>query len=309
MGDGGYAGDPQNRAQNRKNLLGKMLRIDINNGNPYSIPPTNPFVNDTANYRPEIWALGLRNPWRFSFDRQTGDLWIGDVGQGNWEEIHLQAAASKGGENYGWRCYEGNADYNTSGCNAKNTYTFPVYAYSHSSNNDCSITGGYLYRGIKYPALQGTYIYTDYCSGLFRALRSNGQGGWTNTDLVKAAFGFVTFGEDKNGELYVANANNGTIYQIIGSTTATKDVLQIGNLTLAPNPAADFIRISMDALETGTYQFRLLDATGRALSEWREGVATGYVKDIATKELPVGLYFLQVQKDGQTLTRKFQKGG
>lgn len=310
MGDGGSGGDPQNYAQNKKSLLGKMLRIDVDNGTPYSIPATNPFATDTANYRPEIWALGVRNPWRFSFDRQTGDMWIADVGQGNWEEISRQPANSKGGENYGWRCYEGDANFNLNGCATKSTYTFPVFDYTNDgTSTGCSVTGGYVYRGTRYPNLQGQYIYADYCSGRIWSLRPNGQSGWTNTDLLNGDnFDFVSFGEDRNGELYLAGLTSGRIYRITGSTTPTEEALQIGQLTLAPNPADDFIRISMDALETGTYQFRLLDATGRTLREWREGVTTGYVKDISTKELPVGLYFLQVQKAGQTLTRKFQKG-
>jgi glucose/arabinose dehydrogenase len=121
MGDGGSGGDPNNNAQNPMSLLGKMLRIDVHTGDPYSIPPDNPFI-DSANYRHEIWALGLRNPWRWSFDALTGDLIIGDVGQDKWEEVDFQSAASNGGENYGWRCYEGKHDYNLSGCKPKSNY-------------------------------------------------------------------------------------------------------------------------------------------------------------------------------------------
>jgi len=307
MGDGGSGGDPENRSQNPQSLLGKMLRLDVNKTSPY-IPADNPYVNETAT-RDEIWAFGLRNPWRFSFDRQTGDMWIGDVGQGNWEEISRQPANSKGGENYGWRCYEGDANFNTNGCSAKSNYIFPVIDYSsNGTSTGCSVTGGYVYRGTRYPNLQGHYIYADYCSGRFWSLRPDGQGGWINTNLLNSAdFDVVAFGEDRNGELYVAGLGTGKIYRVVGGTTSTEEQLQIGKLLLAPNPAGDFIRISMDAFVPDTYQFRLLDVTGRLLREWREGVSTGYNKEISTKELAVGLYFLQVQKDGEVLTRKFQK--
>jgi glucose/arabinose dehydrogenase len=308
-GDGGSGGDPQNRSQNRQSLLGKMLRIDVDNGNPYSIPADNPFINDTAT-SDEIWALGLRNPWRFSFDRQTGDLWIADVGQGEWEEVNYTPAGSKGGENYGWRCYEGDVAFNTNGCGARNTYDFPVYDYpSDGTSTGCSTTGGYVYRGTRYPNLQGHYIYADYCSGRFWSLRPNGQGGWTNTDLLNTSdFNIVAFGEDQQGELYVAGINTGIISRVVGAaTSAEEEQLQIGKLTLAPNPAGDFVRLSLDVLQEGVYQFRLLDATGRKLREWQDGVATGFVKDISLKELPKGTYFLQLQKEGQILVRQIQK--
>ncbi|PWT94221.1 MAG: glucose dehydrogenase, partial [Acidobacteria bacterium] len=145
MGDGGSGGDPQNHAQDLESLLGKMLRVDIDHASPYTIPASNPFVGN-ANALPEIWAYGLRNPWRFSFDRVRGDLWIGDVGQNNWEEVDLQAANSSGGENYGWRLMEGRHCYNPStGCN-NGTLTFPMIEYGHT-NGRCAVTGGYRYRG------------------------------------------------------------------------------------------------------------------------------------------------------------------
>ena len=217
-GDGGSAGDPFNRAQNGLSPLGKMLRIDVDNpsnGNNYGIPASNPFVGNPA-VLDEIWALGLRNPWRFSFDRQTHDMWIGDVGQNAWEEIDFQPASSAGGENYGWRCYEGNNSFNTGGCGPIGNYVFPVIAVNHSGN--CSITGGYVYRGQKYPNLIGKYLYTDYCSGRFWTLEPDGQGGWTNALLADLAFGFTTFGEDQNGELYVANIGNGLVYRVTDSS-------------------------------------------------------------------------------------------
>ena len=159
MGDGGSGGDPGNRAQNTTELLGKMLRIDVNSGSPYSIPSNNPYVGVAG--ADEIWAIGLRNPWKFSFDKQTGDLWIADVGQNVYEEIN-KAASTEAGLNYGWRCYEGNTAYNTSGCPAQATMKPPVAVINHSSGA-CSITGGYVYRGTTYPNFQGKYFFSDYC--------------------------------------------------------------------------------------------------------------------------------------------------
>jgi glucose/arabinose dehydrogenase len=130
MGDGGSAGDPQGYSQNVNSLLGKMLRIDVDNGLPYTVPSSNPFIGTTT--EDEIWSIGLRNPWRFSFDSQNGDMWIGDVGQNTWEEIDYQPASSTGGENYGWRCYEGLEGYNTTNCDPQSTYVDPVAQLSHS---------------------------------------------------------------------------------------------------------------------------------------------------------------------------------
>ena len=216
-GDGGSGGDPNNRAQNPLNAQGKMIRIDVDNpalGSNYGIPATNPFVGDNT-VLPEIWALGLRNPWRFSFDRLTHDMYIGDVGQGAWEEIDFQPASSAGGENYGWRCYEGNNSFNTSGCGPVGNYTFPIHEYESNFPEGCSITGGYVYRGSTYPNLYGKYIYVDYCAGNFWYLEPDGNGGWNNVFLTNEAnFEFSTFGEDQDGELYVAALDDGIIYQV-----------------------------------------------------------------------------------------------
>jgi glucose/arabinose dehydrogenase len=214
-GDGGSANDPQNNGQNRKAMLGKILRIDVDTSSGYKIPSTNPFIRDT-NYLKEIWALGMRNPWRFSFDKLTGDLWIGDVGQDTWEEIDFEQANSKGGRNYGWRCYEGNHDFNLSGCNPKSTFTFPLHEYlSDENTNGCSVTGGYVYRGDKYPSLYGKYIYCDYCSGKFWILNRINDSSYTNVLAYDYANNSVTtFGEDNNGNLYFADAVTSSIYKI-----------------------------------------------------------------------------------------------
>ncbi len=214
LGDGGSFDDPGNRSQNPQTLLGKMLRIDVNNGNPYAIPANNPFVND-ASTLDEIWALGLRNPWRYSFDRVTGDLWIGDVGQGQWEEIDFEPAGSAGGLNYGWRCYEGDQAYITNGCGDESEYTPPIHDYNHEVFTHCSVTGGFVYRGCEFPNLIGYYYYVDYCSGRFWALSPDGSGGWTNQEVGSySGFDISTFGEDINGELYVARLGQGRIYKI-----------------------------------------------------------------------------------------------
>lgn len=221
MGDGGDGGDPNNRAQDGQNLLGKMLRIDVDNppmGSNYGIPGDNPFVGNAA-VLDEIWALGLRNPWRFSFDSGTGDMYIADVGQGSWEEIDHQPAGSSGGDNYGWRCYEGNNTYNTTGCGPIGNYTFPIHAYTSDLPTGCSVTGGYVYRGSTYPKMVGKYIYTDYCSGRFWMLEPDGMGGWTNTFLkVFSGFSYASFGVDVSGELYVSDVNTGSIYQVIDNS-------------------------------------------------------------------------------------------
>lgn len=218
QGDGGSAGDPGNRAQNKNEYLGKMLRINPFNDSLYTVPSTNPFVNE-PNTKPEIWAYGLRNAWRCSVDKLTGDLWIADVGQDVWEEINFQAANDTGGHNYGWKCYEASVQYTGSCASPANSLTFPVFEYPHTSPptglGNCSVTGGYVYRGTQYNALFGKYIFADYCSGIFWATYPDGQGGFTTdslANLLDAQYG--AFGEDQFGELYVAGRANGRIYKI-----------------------------------------------------------------------------------------------
>lgn len=216
LGDGGSGGDPQGNAQNRNTFLGKMLRIAVDNPTvPYTVPASNPFINDPTTLD-EIWAIGLRNPWRFSFDRLTGDLWIGDVGQDSWEEVDFQPTSSTGGENYGWRCYEGNHTFNTStNCPNMNALTFPVAEYANSGALGCSVTGGFVYRGFSFPDLYGKYIYTDYCTGIIWTIEPNGVGGWTNVqDANLVNNQLVSFGENKNGELFALGNGNGIVYRV-----------------------------------------------------------------------------------------------
>jgi len=211
MGDGGSGGDPQGNGQNLNALLGKLLRIDVDTGSPYGIPADNPFVGRSG-ARPEIWAYGLRNPWRFSFDRETGDMWIADVGQNAYEEVDFQAASSNGGENYGWRTMEGAHCFNPkSGCNQEGLVQ-PVAEYDRDGG--CSVTGGYVYRGNTSPALRGHYLYTDYCSGNLWSLRLNGDE-FVETELDGAPEFISSFGEDEAGEMYATGDRDGTVYRVV----------------------------------------------------------------------------------------------
>ena len=200
LGDGGGSNDPEDNAQDPSTLLGKLLRIDVESGSAtYDIPPDNPFVNDGSTLN-EIWALGLRNPYRIAFDRENGNLFIADVGQGLREEINVQPASSGGGENYGWDIAEGDI------CNGNcSSFTDPVWVYDHNSG-DCSITGGEVYRGSRYPGLQGIYLYGDFCSGRVWGLQASG-GGWSNQLLSDGELSNIfTFGQDEQGNVYVSTS-------------------------------------------------------------------------------------------------------
>lgn len=215
FGDGGDGEDPLDSGQSPDTWLGKMLRIDVSNSSelePYAIPSDNPFLDDEE-FLPEIWAYGLRNTWRISFDAETGDLWMGDVGQYQWEEIDMEPAGDAGGRNYGWRCYEGTHDFNTTDCASEETMTWPVTEYNHSGGR-CSVTGGFVYRSEEFPVLDGLYIYCDYCSGQFYGIRDE-DGEWVEYDLLPAqGFGWTSFGEANDLDLYVAKSN-GEIYKIV----------------------------------------------------------------------------------------------
>jgi glucose/arabinose dehydrogenase len=210
-GDGGSRGDPENRAQNPQEWLGKILRIDVDHGRPYGIPPDNPYASGGG--RPEIFALGIRNPWRFSFDRETGLLWLADVGQYKWEEVDLVVA----GGNYGWRIMEGAHCYNPEeGC-SPDGLTFPITEYGHEHGR-CSITGGYVYRGSAVSNMRGLYLFGDYCSGELFAISAsaNRKGSTVPRVLMKTGLRISSFGEDEAGELYVVD-HKGGIYRIAAS--------------------------------------------------------------------------------------------
>jgi glucose/arabinose dehydrogenase len=214
MGDGGAGGDPQGNAQNRETLLGDILRIDVDNAEadvPYAIPDDNPFAGGDGG-RPEIWASGLRNPWRFSFDRKTGDLWIADVGQ-NWiEEINVQQASEDGGANFGWDVLEGTACYSDDECDP-DPFVPPVAEYTHDVG--CSVTGGYVYRGNEIAELDGVYLFGDYCSGLVWGLEPNEAGAWDTLGPVETGLNISSFAEDLAGNVYLL-ASDGVVYRLTG---------------------------------------------------------------------------------------------
>ncbi len=223
QGDGGSGNDPQGNGQNKNTFHGKMLRLNVTGQTTYTIPPSNPFVGQ-ANVKEEIWAYGLRNTWRSSFDKLTGDMWMGDVGQGDWEEIDFQDASSTGGENYGWRCREGLhqcAGCSQTGCTGTG-YTDPVFEVP--STTSCSVTGGYVYRGTQQGKLFGSYIFTDYCSGNFWRINRTGINTFVSNQLtVSPVFSYqlTSLGQDNLGELYVAyrgSGSNGRIYRIVETT-------------------------------------------------------------------------------------------
>ena len=205
-GDGGSGGDPENSGQSLDTYLGKLLRLDVDSGEPYAVPADNPFVDDDA-VLDEIWAYGLRNPWRFSFDRDTGDLFIGDVGQNAVEEISFQAASSTGGENYGWNMVEGDRCFRD-GCDLA-SFTAPILTYDHSQGR--SVTGGYVYRGADVPALQGRYLYADLNGNIWAAELQGDS--WTAELASASGLTVTSFGEDEAGELYLTDFASGTVYK------------------------------------------------------------------------------------------------
>ena len=211
FGDGGSQGDPHRNGQNPDVLLGKILRLDVDTPSadgPYAIPANNPFA--AGGGAPEVWAIGLRNPWRFSFDRATGDLYIGDVGGGQYEEINVEPAGATGGANYGWDIMEGPACHQDDECSADGLI-LPVTAYDHSLGN--AVTGGYVYRGAAVPDLRGVYLYADFGSGLLWGLGQDANGEWAGSEPIETDLNISSFGEDAAGELYVT-AFDGTLYRV-----------------------------------------------------------------------------------------------
>lgn len=214
FGDSGIRAGPANPAQDLGDWLGKMLRIDVDNGSPYAIPPGNPFVG-VRGARPEIWALGFRNPWGFSFDRKTGDLFIADAGHKGWEEIDYEAAGGPGGANYAWSRMEGTSCYNPSTNCQREGDTLPILEYGRSRGN-CVAIGGYRYRGKRFPKLDGVYLFGDHCSGRIWGAIPDENGKWVKRELIKSGLSISAFGEDQNGEIYVTDvAKKGGVYRIL----------------------------------------------------------------------------------------------
>jgi glucose/arabinose dehydrogenase len=289
MGDGGSSGDPGNRAQNINDNLGKMLRIDVNsNVAPYyTSPATNPFVGNTGN--DEIWAIGLRNPWKFSFNRLNGDLWIADVGQNAFEEINkTQSPLPNTGLNFGWRCYEGNATYNTSGCVAATSITFPVHQYALYSDGTCSVTGGYVYTGATYPNFQNKYFFTDYCNDKIKMLNSAGV---ITSSTSFSGNNFTTFGEDINGELYIAGITSGTVYKIIDTSLNNSD-FELNGFSIYPNPAKEYIVLRSNEINLGS-KIDIFDVAGKLLISNK--LNKNIENTIATNSLSKGIYLVSVE--------------
>ncbi len=212
VGDGGGANDPLGAGQNKRTLLGKILRIDVDNGDPYAIPADNPYA-DGREGLPEIWSIGWRNPWRFSFDRLTGDMYIADVGQNRYEEVHIERRGAKGGLNYGWNIMEGAHCFQPrTGCN-RDGLQMPIAEYDHSQG--ISITGGYVYRGSAFPRMQGYYFFADFGSTKVWALRETSADTWEMTEVMSAHFPVSSFGEDEAGELYLVDFSGGTIHRLM----------------------------------------------------------------------------------------------
>jgi hypothetical protein len=297
LGDGGSEGDPSGNGQNKSTLLGKILRIDINKPQVslyYTIPPTNPFQGNPNGWREEIYAYGLRNPWRFSFDPVTGWLWCGDVGQDAWEEIDI----IQNGKNYGWRCYEGLHPYNTSGCNDTN-YVSPIFNYGHSNNN-CCIIGGYVYRGKNVPELYGKYIYADYCSKNLWSLQYDSTGSTIDTLLLTSPYGQpFAFGTDMNRELYLS-ASDGKIYSFKPTVNSVNpegiNPLDYNLAQNYPNPFNPSTSIKFYVPEESKVHIRILDIIGRVVNELYDGNKPlgSYEISWSPTRNASGIYFVQM---------------
>jgi len=288
MGDGGSGGDPQNYSQSTGSLLGKMLRINVNSG-AYSIPENNP-------YGDEIWSVGLRNPWKFSFDSENGNLWIADVGQNEFEEINM-VENNPANVNYGWRCYEGDEPYNMSGC-PDNGLTFPVATYSHYNSGDfkCSITGGYVYRGNQISGLNGVYFFADYCSGEIGMLSTQDNSNWEmNLTFPNINGSWVSFGEDISGELYIVSINGG-IYKIIDAALSQNE-LTLNNVIIYPNPFDEFININLQE----TADIKIYDSFGKKIIQIDDFKGT----QVDLRNLIRGIYFIKV--DGYQIKKIIKK--
>ncbi|ALR29979.1 cadherin [Chryseobacterium sp. IHB B 17019] len=282
-GDGGSGGDPNNNAQNKNSLLGKLLRLDINSTGPYNIPPGNPFVGvDGAD---EVWAYGLRNAWKFNFDTVSGNVMIADVGQGQFEEIN-RVPLTQAGVNYGWRCYEGNNTYNTAGCAAQSTMTFPVAVYDHSGGK-CSITGGYVYRGTQFPALQGKYIFADYCSTQIGILNTNNSITWSP---AFSGNNFSTFGVNNQNELFVAAVNNGKIFRVTTTTLGTQENDNLAQIKVYPNPASK--KVFIEGLKDKNISADIINFEGRKVLE---SAKIENDNSINISGIPAGVYFINLK--------------
>jgi glucose/arabinose dehydrogenase len=291
-GDGGSGGDPQNNSQNINNLLGKILRVNVDAttaSQNYSIPSDNPFVGNPA-ARGEIWAYGLRNPWKFSFDRINGDLWIGDVGQGDYEEIN-RAPSSAAGVNYGWRCYEANSPYDTADCSDPASYTFPISEYDHSGSK-CSITGGYRYSGTTYPGFEGWYFFADFCSAEIGSLVFDNNNNEWNMTLLQFTGNWSAFGEAIDGEIYISDLTSGSIYKLTDAALSVEDY-SLNTISIYPNPANHEVNIDFSSNNSViSPEISIYDMQGKIVKTITRNTKT--IQKINTSELSNGLYFLKI---------------
>ena len=335
LGDGGGANDPGNNGQDLEELLAKMLRLDVHtddfpadNSRNYGIPPTNPFVADSLALD-EIWAWGLRNPYRWSFDRLNGDLWIADVGQNCWEEIHWQEAASTGGENYGWPLMEGNHCFDQGdpfNCNPPGPcgagLELPVHDFHHSLDGfSCSVTGGYVYRGGAIPAIQGEYFFADFCSDEIYSLDLAGgvvvdTTKWTS-DFDQPSYNITditAFGEDAFGEMYIVS-RTGQIFKIVPEPAS--DVPQVARPATfslsapSPNPFTDVARFELALAEPADVSLSVYDSAGRLVRRLHSGrMAAGRSpvhwdgRGEGGAPAPAGVYFLRALTGGETTTQR-----
>ncbi len=330
MGDGGGSGDTGNNAQRDDTLLGKMLRIDVDGGTPYAIPPSNPFAGPGLPLD-EIWNKGLRNPYRWSFDRATGDMYIADVGQSAWEEIDFQPAfPDSGGQNYGWRLMEGDHCYNPpQNCNPGEPFlTLPVHEYDHGGTPfRCSITGGNVYRGTAIAGLQGTYFFADFCSNQIWSFRLVNGVVTEFTDRTAElapggglAIGSIAgFGEDGSGEMYICDRGSGTngeIYKIISDTVGVggeaPPAPSFALSPASPNPFAAATQFTVDLARAGALTLEIYDATGRLVRT----LASSAPLPAGTRSFswdgntvngapsPSGTYFVRAEVDGRALSQR-----
>lgn len=309
IGDGGSGGDPNDRGQDPNSLMGTICRIDVNTstvgGLPYGIPADNPYA-DGVGGQPEIYSIGWRNPWRISFDRLTGDLWVGDVGQNAREEISYAAAGTGAGLNYGWDCREGDIAYpgdSSDDCDPNVTYEDPIVAFNHGSQTMAarSITGGFVYRGTDWPELYGTYICGDYVTNNYFSILPDDQGGWdVFTQDGPSADGVSTFGEDESGELYLASIFTGTVLRVGGGISNAREFFRSADFAVEvfPNPVRDRLQLRFDnPAGDALVKVRLIDANGRAMKQQTLSLTAGTSTQVLRlPELPVGTYRLLVSK-------------
>jgi len=293
VGDGGNFGDPQDNSQNLETLLGTILRIDVDtatNGNNYSIPPDNPFVSN-VNARDEIWVYGLRNPWRFSFDSLNNNLWIADVGAQNIEEINMINSTGSG-TNFGWRCYEGSSINDLRNCPDSGTLTFPVAEYTHvsSGNFKCSITGGYIHRGSLNTVFNGFYFFADYCSNEIGTIDFDGDDYTIHYSEQFSGNNWTTFGQDINGELYIAGGFSGNIYKIIPQTLTT-NIDEIHSVKVFPNPASDNVKINVSSALVNS-KISIFDSHGKLINSYN--YTTQNMLTFSTKKYAKGIYLIKV---------------